>query len=330
MSGKESETELSSENRITSDYDLINFMINTTYPRICNGTLNNIDQFEKTFITIINNERHANPDRDEHYDDLVRIVLKFINYLRNSTITQDIPAKELTKTDFLERVKTEALGIPKRQYDMSAMYNPDLLARESKDSEFRKVRIFLTNRGTYHDFYNEEGYPTRIIDLGQIGYKGWGGGSFYLSIYQIDKLRKSGEITSDIVCSSISIPEMSNPEYRKAVLEELLSDENIRSSNAGSYIGTIEKSKKRDDDDKIHTERQNANGYSYRVSDNYVLAYDPAEATAVMQAIVQFSQKGKSSKSGKKVLDMKTLISESTKEARGNDESDDFEGPSGR
>ena len=323
MSSKESETELSNVNRITSEYDLISFMVNTIYPRICNGTLNNIDQFESTFITIINNERHSNPNRDEHYDNLVRIVLKFMEYLRNSTIAQDITEKELTKTDFLERVKTEALDIPKRQYDMSSMYNPDLLARESKDSEFRKVRIFLTNRGIYHDFYDEEGYPTRIIDLGQVGYKGWGGGSFYLSIYQIDKLRKSGEITSDIVCSSISIPEMSNPEYRKAVLEELLSDENIRSSNAGSYIGTIEKSKKSGDDDTIHTERQNSNGYTYRVSDNYVLAYDPAEATAVMQAIAQFSQKSKSSK---KVIDMKTLISESTKAVKSNDESDEHSG----
>ena len=101
-------------------------------------------------------------------------------------------------------------------------------------------------------------------------------------MYKVQKEQENGEFSEDYVYSNILIANMDEPEYREAVLDELLSDNNIGLSNSGGYVGEIALEPREGKDDKLYTEKQKDGRYTYRVSENYVLAYEEEAVTAAI------------------------------------------------
>lgn len=72
---------------------------------------------------------------------------------------------------------------------------------------------------------------------------------------------------------------MDNPEYRDAVLSELLGENNISLSNAGGYIGMIS----RQNNKLARREQETVAGvYTFRINDKYCIEYDSEDLSAVM------------------------------------------------
>lgn len=272
------------KNKGMTPKSLVTFMITTCFSRIATLDFNRADRMKEPIKKMLQNERRNHPGEDERYDQLDEIVDGFFEYIKDPKIAKQIANKEITKAELEEMILSDVANIPKRKYDMSDLYRQDLIAVSQANPSKRKVSV-ARNIGQTYEYKDKEGKKVLITDVGQIGYEEWGGIHARLSIYKIQKQLDDGGFSSDLVCSSIAISEMHIPKYRDAVLDELLSEENMHGGKVGPYIGRISREKKQDPYDLPHTERQDANGYSYRIDDEYILEYDATELTAVIEAI---------------------------------------------
>ena len=73
-----------------------------------------------------------------------------------------------------------------------------------------------------------------------------------------------------------------NEELRHAIIEDLLDKDNIDRANCGGYVGEVCKQSRTDENDVIHSEKITSTGYTYRLTDNYVLVYDDTEVSAAI------------------------------------------------
>ena len=272
------------KNKGMTPRSLVTFMTTTCFSRIATLDFNRADRLKEPIKKMLQNETKKHPGEDEKYDHLDEIVDGFFEYIKDPKIAKQIADKEITKVELEEMILSDVANIPKRKYDMRDLYRQDLIAVSETNPSKRKSSM-ARNIGQTYEYNDKEGRRVLIIDIGQISYEEWGGIHARLSIYQIQKQQANGKFSSDVVCSSIAISEMHIPKYRDAVLDELLSDENMHKGKVGPYIGRISREKKQDPYDLPHTERQDANGYSYRIDDGYVLEYDATELTAVIEAV---------------------------------------------
>lgn len=304
--------------------NLVSFMITTCFSRI--NTLNSgkSEQLRDSIKTMLSIEEERYKGQRERYDDLRNTVDLFFSYISQEKVTNLIKSGTISKIDFEEKFLSTVMGIPKRKYDMQDLYRPDLLASVSRGDSRKKVRVLLSNKAPAYTYEDDEGRTIIITDVGSIAYEEWGGLKSDISMYMIQKNREDGTFSNDLICSKIIIPEMEDFRYRRAVLGELLSDENISRSNVGGYIGQISRRKKSDQRDLPRTERQSTDEYTYRIDDEYVLEYDATELTAVVEAVRQYGnqERGSSSIFGKNIggNDRKRLHSET----------DDYDGHDGR
>ena len=95
---------------------------------------------------------------------------------------------------------------------------------------------------------------------------------------------------------------MDNPEYKYAVLSELLSYNNIELSNSEGYIGEIRNVPNDSEKFEVESERENSRNYEYRVNDKYMLVYDSTDLDAVMRYRSREMQQGRNSKDEQRAI----------------------------
>lgn len=310
------------KNDYTTPKSLISFMIATSFKRIMNSDLVKLENLKQSFKQMLAVERKKHPGKDEMYDELDKLLDDFFEYIKDPTLMKEISEGKISKNELEEKALAEVANIPKRKYDMSDLYRSGLIAPSLSDTDERQV-ILNGRKGETYAYYDKLSRPIYITDVGKVVYREWNGIAAEIYVYLIQKQKEDGNLSQDLVCSNISIPMMEDPEYREAVLEELLSDDNIKKSNAGAYIGQIDRRKKANSMDKLHAERQNANEYSYRINDKYVLVYDATELSAVIEVIKKYGPRIKA-RLGKK--------NETNSELRRKTQSapDDYDGHGGR
>lgn len=264
---------------------MVSFMVNTCFARIKTLDFERAESFRKPFKQMLTNEKKSYPGQDEKYDKLIELVDNFFEYIHEPEIMDLIKNDKLTRDKLEELVLTNVAHLPKRKYDMRDLYRRDLIAVSSNNPNIRKSSVAKTDNGPTYEYTDSNNRKVLITDVGQIGYEEWSGIHARLSLYLIQKQQEDGHYSGNLVCSSIAISDMDKPEYREAVLGELLSDENIHNAKVGPYIGRITREHKQDDKDLPHTERQDANGYTYRINSEYVLEYDATELSAVVEAV---------------------------------------------
>ena len=74
---------------------------------------------------------------------------------------------------------------------------------------------------------------------------------------------------------------MDDVQYRDAVLEELLSDDNILLSNCNGYIGEIELDPKEKEPEEQQLETSTR--FKYRIDNKYIISYNSTPLTAVIE-----------------------------------------------
>ncbi len=293
---QENESNRKSKNRGSTAESLVRLLVTTCYSRIILSDASKLDKLRKQFKEMISMEESKYQGEKEKYDNLRNIVDSFFNYITDDRVVAQVKSGKLSKKNLETNFLADIMSVPKRKFDMKDLYRSDLIASVGKNSNTKNVKMSFKSNGQEHIYTDTNGKHYKLTDIGSILYEEWGGIKSDLSIYQLEKEKSNGEVSKDLICTRIIISEMGNPKYRKAVLEELFSEENIHKSNAGIYIGQIQKRKQSSDKDLPHTETQTTNEYTYRIDDEYVLEYDATELSAVVEAIKQVINQDKENK----------------------------------
>ena len=293
---QENESNRNGRNRGSTAESLVRLLVTTCYSRIILSDASKLDKLRKQFKEMISMEESKYQGEKEKYDNLRNIVDSFFNYITDDRVVAQVKSGKLSKKNLETNFLADIMSVPKRKFDMKDLYRSDLIASVGKNSNTKNVKMSFKSNGQEHIYTDTNGKHYKLTDIGSILYEEWGGIKSDLSIYQKKKKKSNGEVSKDLICTRIIISEMGNPKYRKAVLEELFSEENIHKSNAGIYIGQIQKRKQSSDKDLPHTETQTTNEYTYRIDDEYVLEYDATELSAVVEAIKQVINQDKENK----------------------------------
>ena len=279
------------KNNGSTTESLVRLLVTTCYSRINLSDATKFGTLRKQFKEMLSMEERKYQGQQEKYNNLRNIIDLFFDYITDDRVVSQVRSGKLTKKSFETNFLADIMSVPKRKFDMKDLYRTDLIASVGKNSSTKNVRMSFKNNGQEHIYIDNNGRSYKLTDIGSIVYEEWGGIKSDLTIYQLEKKLLNGETSKDLICTRIIISEMENPKYKKAVLEELLSEDNIHKSNAGIYVGQILKRKQSNNKDLPHTEHQTTNEYTYRIDDEYVLEYDATELSAVVEAIKQIVNK---------------------------------------
>ena len=219
---------------------------------------------------------------NENFDRVDKVIDSYEAMIKEKGIINEIKTSGMSQKEFLEAHREAILGDHKRKYNMSDLYNETLIKKANKWTDRKRVMLNPNDFGVEYHYLDSTGKKITITDLGSLEYQEWNDIRYSLNLYRVQRKSESGLDYDCKVLSNIIIPEMSQDEYKNAVLNELLSENNISLSNCGGYIGEIIRKPKEDTLDIVGGEKQDENSYEYRVNNSYVLAYD---ATAVSAAI---------------------------------------------
>lgn len=238
----------------------------------------NFDQIRK----LIENQYSTPEDRSEMY----KIIERFCERLATIDPAQDRSNEEVK--DLLKSYKEEILGDKKREYDMSSLINPKLIASVNNDKKVEDIKYKpksseinlnaneIKNEVTLINSHQEK---VTVKPIGTLYYKE---GTIENDVTHYEVTFGEGDSKRSYqVFSEINFNKLTNEggEYKELVTEDLLSENNINLSNAGNYIGTI-RYNPISPNNLRGAEQKDTNGYSYQAGVSYELYYDAAALTA--------------------------------------------------
>ena len=246
--------------------------INRIYNEIRNALIREIES---------NNGDMSFKERDK-YLKKQKALDSLYQLLKKSEIIEEIKSAAIGQEIFFNKYAEDILGDNKRHYDMRELYDSNNIAKLNKNVEKNKIAYKSFKSSTESEFKDFRGRKIRILPLGELAYETKFGARESLTQYRIQKENDEGFFSEVNVFSEISIEMMRDDSYREAVLNELLSENNIALSNCEGYIGKIENRSTEQEGDKTSSERFNRDAYSYRVNKNNVLAFEKSDVSAVI------------------------------------------------
>lgn len=235
----------------------------------------------KGMRTLMENQITLDVDREQEYRELIDIFDKVYELFRNEELRKVITENEITVEQLVSKFGEKILGDNKRSYNMSEMFNEGLISKKGDSEDSRNI-VYKPITGKEHSFQSLEGKQVVIQKIGRLYYEEWNKIRSEVSKYRIRRQISENDYRLDEVFSNIDISEMQEFEYRYAVLEELLNQNNIQLSNAGGYIGRISKVPNNSKGFEVGSEKMNAGTYLYRINEKYMLDYDNTDLSAVM------------------------------------------------
>lgn len=259
---------------------MMQFIFTIYVGKLKSGNQTDLNDNYAWLLTTLDNQEKGSPDKKETYDKMRGIIHSFHELVTRPEIGAEIRETGIKEEDFMRKYKEEIFGEPKRKYDMKDLYRDSLISTYNNDK--RKEYITPHSKPIELEYKDRRGRTVKLSNVAELQYSEWNGTKTNLSMYKVQKEQENGEFSEDYVYSNILIANMDEPEYREAVLDELLSDNNIGLSNSGGYVGEIALEPREGKGDKLYTEKQKAGRYTYRVSENYVLAYEEEAVTAAI------------------------------------------------
>ena len=173
------------------------------------------------------------------------------------------------------------LGDRKRKYDMAGMNYSDMIVTGSGNLQ----TFDGLSSGTLIDNF---GHKFIIQEIGTLTYSTPAVGNESLKKYRITKIINDSQKEEFEIFSNINFSMLEqDPSYRYAVLNELLSKNNVELSNADGYVGEIVGTKNSTTQLKPGEQLEDENGfYRYQISSTYALEYDSQD----LSAVVDFTQ----------------------------------------
>lgn len=264
---------------------LINLMTETYYGRMKNLTVENVEEIYSNFVNLL--QRDQKIITDGMKEKMIEVSKMYMDFIKNPEIFALLKSSSISKKELKERFIRGWLGLQERKYDMSDLYNKDLILKNDKLPNHKHVSIRTRQSAVKHCYLDEKGRRVVISDIGRLYYTEWNGSDNYLTLYKIEKENEAGQISEHMVISNIIISKMENIDYRDAVLNELLSEDNISKSMSAGYIGEIEPVDNESVEIAIGREKQNNQSYQYRINDKYKLHYEASAVSAAIDLLKQ-------------------------------------------
>lgn len=262
--------------------NLLNMILNMYWGNINSRKAPDIEGKYFESLKLLNFLKARGMENQDRYDKLTLVINNIHTLFKNPKIIEMIQSKSISKGDFFRKYQEELFGDHKRKYSMADLYNQGLIARESGNHESKKISYKEFTSKTENEYRDSEGNIIRITPLGDLTFEEFNGVRSFVTKYRVQREFEKNYFVDDIVFSSIDINRMDDEEYRQSVLEELLSENNIKLSGCEGYIGEIIKDVKQDEDDLSFSEKRSSDGYRYRLNNNYSLSYDAATVSAVI------------------------------------------------
>lgn len=237
----------------------------------------------------------SNKFTPEQIEDTLDMMKKFYEFVGESDINREIEAGNVS-TDYLielferrflkeskegqrsEEISDEQLDGNKKSTNSVIMGLKDdgIIARNERLQP--KIEFSSKQDGVVHEFMGPEDKTISIQEIGRLNYTHSINMEDNITKYRITVRSASGQMTERDVYSNINQMKMSDGEYKRAVLEGLLSSHNLDDLSYDGYIGDIIKRAKAENE----KEDQVINGeFTHRISENYVLRYTAEDLTAV-------------------------------------------------
>lgn len=271
------------ENQCREDViKFIKLMISRFFERIQNRENPNIRrlyvEINTSLVREIEKVQKNKSFEEDMYREKENTLEKLYRLLESPEIINEIRSKSISQELFFIKYAEDILGKNKRSYDMSDLYNSDLIVGLTK----KKVGYKTFPSTTEYEFKDLKGRIIRITPKGELAYESITGVRSSLVKYRIQRETGEGKFSEFIVFSEIAINMMQDDAYREAILNELLSANNIALSNCRGYIGKIENRAGEDKQDMDCTEKRDLHSYSYRVNGKNVLVFNSEDVSAVI------------------------------------------------
>ena len=235
-----------------------------------------MDKLYNGYRVLITNQKRSTPERAKECNDLLDMLERTYKMFTDEEVKKIIINNNVSFKQFINIYGEKLLGDNKRQYDMSDRFNEQL--HETGRS------LYTQSRGKgVHTYFDSEGKEIIIQEIGCLTFEEWNGVNSEIYKYRVQKQSDVNTYKECEVFTNIKFILMENMEYRAAVLEELLSRNNIELSNVGGYIGEIEKAPIDEKEFGRGKEKVMAGNYCYRITPDYMLIYRSAELDAVVR-----------------------------------------------
>lgn len=175
----------------------------------------------------------------------------------------DNTGKDQFSEEDIDIIMRQVLGLEIREYDKSHLVNLEL-------GEIEEVKPQPEKEPKSYTFGD-----TTITKIGTLTYTDWMGMEDLagLPYYKIERQNQSGKVSTYKVFSHINIGKMeTDSDYRAAVLDTLLDENNMTKTNCGGYIGSIETA-----------EEGSGLQDTVKANSRYSLVFDSTDATAVVK-----------------------------------------------
>lgn len=261
--------------------NLFDMFFNMYYSTLFSDKPNLIGK-RREILYLLDRSKSTSPEKAEVYDKVEKIMDSIYQLLQKKEVVKQIKEGKIGKELFVKIYDEEILGDNKRSYYMRDLEDKKLLANSRNNSYDKMINYKDFKQRNEREYQDKDGKLVRILPLGELDFTKDNFLSDYVYKYRVQREIEQGRFVENIVYTDISIIDMDNEEYRAAVLDELLSQNNIALSDCEGYIGAIERSPQRAQNDELGKESQDADGYEFRVSKNYVLRYRRDALSAVV------------------------------------------------
>lgn len=270
-----------------------------------------IDRQYNGYVGLIENQIKKDGIISEKCQIMRDILDKSYRLFSDEEFRRIVTENNLTSKQLVAQYEEDILGDNKRKYNMSDMFNESYIAKfdNPKMGSFGRKVIYKPEICKKHQFIDSKGYQVIIEEIGSLYMEQWSGLKTSIPKYRIQRQVGEKEWATSEIYSHIIIFDMDNPDYRSAVLEELLSERNITLSKANGYVGEIEQTQSTMRGKNAESESMISDMYFYKINDKYSLKYEPADLSAVI--LYEQYQKARSSE---KIVPMRRKSQNSCKE----------------
>lgn len=224
------------------------------------------------------------PENSEYCAKMCEVADKFYGLVTDPKVIDEITSKRMGASEFMQLYRSSILGDEQRKYDMSDLFRRDYVvdADNEQSGEMGKRILYMPKTGAEHRYVDDDGKRISIEEIGRLYMGEWNGIRRDIPRYRVQREFDNNQYLTDYVYSNIRISDMDDEDYRRAVLQELLGDNNITLSNTGGYVGEIADMPEEMKNEAVGTQLELDGEYFYKVNDKYALRYDGVDLSAVM------------------------------------------------
>lgn len=250
--------------------------VRNTYNQLINANAKDAKDAKDTKDTNGSTSDEKKPHTLREYEKRKSIIEKCFNTFMRPAVRHEVSEKNLSAMQVYSQYAEEILGDNKRKYNMSDKFDETLIAYVNGDSEgeIRRLVAYQEKIGEVHPIPNSK---ITIQPIGKIGYINMFKDEKYVMKYRVTRKLDENNYDTFEVFSNIDISRLDDEEYSSAIVNELLSENNIQLSGTGGYIGTIV-----DENNKLGLQTEDGSHYRYQVSKHHALEFDGEDLSAVI------------------------------------------------